>query len=72
MKKLIVLNRQNYRGDTYQNRRKMQIESAKYWSDLFYPNPKEFDKARKHINGFVELILKENNSNSEHLKRKLE
>jgi len=43
------VNKQNYRGELYENKRKEQIDSAKYWTDRFLIELKEFDKLKKKI-----------------------
>jgi len=65
------INKQNYRGDEYQNRRKMQIEATKYWVNNFYPDVKDFDKAKKNLELFCENIIIESNKNALRLGTKL-
>jgi 23S rRNA U2552 (ribose-2'-O)-methylase RlmE/FtsJ len=40
---------QNYRGEEYNKRLNDKEKAAKYWTELFYPNEKNFDNHRKSI-----------------------
>ena len=44
------INSQNYYGDTYQERRELQIEAAEYWSELFLMKPSNFKEQKTKIN----------------------
>ena len=44
------INSQNYYGDTYQERRELQIEAAEYWSELFLMKPANFKEQKTKIN----------------------
>jgi 23S rRNA U2552 (ribose-2'-O)-methylase RlmE/FtsJ len=41
---------QNYYGDIYQNSREIQIEAAKFWTDLFFPTNSEFKENKSRSN----------------------
>lgn len=43
------INDQNYYGDTYQERREMQIEATKYWINLFLPDSKSHKEQKSKI-----------------------
>ena len=43
------LNKQNYRGDTYNERRDMQIKSSEFWISRFLLNEKSLDTERNKI-----------------------
>jgi 23S rRNA U2552 (ribose-2'-O)-methylase RlmE/FtsJ len=43
------INDQNYYGDTYQERREMQIEATKYWINLFFPDVKSHKEQKSKI-----------------------
>ena len=47
---ITFINSQNYYGDTYQERRALQIEAAEYWSELFLMKPTEFKEQKTKIN----------------------
>jgi 23S rRNA U2552 (ribose-2'-O)-methylase RlmE/FtsJ len=51
------INKQNFRGEEYRNRRQLQIEASKYWNSTFFPNNKEFDGIRKNIKKSTENLL---------------
>ena len=46
---------QNYYGDIYQSSRDLQIEAAKFWTELFFPSKSEFkqNKARSNDISFT-------------------
>jgi 23S rRNA U2552 (ribose-2'-O)-methylase RlmE/FtsJ len=43
------IEKQNYRGEEYHTRRKMQIDASEYWIDTFYPKQSEFTNKKKQI-----------------------
>lgn len=43
------INDQNYYGDIYQKKRNLQIESTKYWTDLFLFDPKIYKEQKSKI-----------------------
>lgn len=63
--------KQNYRGDTYQTRRQMQIDATKYWSKMFFLDAKEFDKKRKDVLNQTLKIIKENQEATEKLTNRI-
>jgi 23S rRNA U2552 (ribose-2'-O)-methylase RlmE/FtsJ len=52
------LNKQNYRGDTYNERRELQIKNSQYWISRFFGN--DADKQKKSIIEDNEKIVKDN------------
>ena len=69
---ITFINKQNFRGEEYVQRRQMQIDATKYWLDTFFPDNKEFENKRnKMVKETNELIL-ENNKNVDTLLKKLE
>jgi hypothetical protein len=66
------IQKQNYRGDTYQNRREMQIEANKYWVDKFLPEAKAFTKKVNEMTKLVDTVVKNNTEGTKKLKDKLE
>jgi len=53
---------ENYRGDEYHERRNMQIEAGKYWINMFFPSPNEFNEHKKksvEYGGKINLKFKE-------------
>lgn len=53
------IEKQNYRGEEYQERRKMQIDGSNYWINTFYPDVKDFDKEKKNIEKMTLQIANE-------------
>jgi 23S rRNA U2552 (ribose-2'-O)-methylase RlmE/FtsJ len=47
---ITFINSQNYYGDTYQEKREEQIQSADYWTKLFFMDNGEFKENKKRIN----------------------
>lgn len=47
------LNKQNYRGDTYNDRRNLQIKMSNYWVNLFLPNRESFDDKNKQLTNII-------------------
>jgi 23S rRNA U2552 (ribose-2'-O)-methylase RlmE/FtsJ len=47
---ITFINSQNYYGDTYQEKREEQIQSAEYWTKLFFMENNEFKENKKKIN----------------------
>jgi hypothetical protein len=47
---ITFINSQNYYGDTYQEKREEQIQSADYWTKLFFMENNEFKENKKKIN----------------------
>jgi len=41
--------RQNFRGEEYEERHAMQIEATKYWAATFMPTPTDFPTARQKV-----------------------
>ncbi len=56
------IEKQNYRGDEYQERRQMQIDAASHWTNTFLPPTQEFSKKKKDIEKSREQIVKYNNN----------
>ncbi len=57
---ITFINSQNYYGDTYQERRGLQIEAAEYWSELFLMKPSDFKQQKTKINDISFLSNKIN------------
>lgn len=47
-----------YSGEEYYNKRDNQIDGAKYWTDLFYIDPNNFDKNKKKLINMKEKSTK--------------
>jgi hypothetical protein len=47
---ITFINSQNYYGDTYQEKREEQIQSADYWTKLFFMDNGDFKENKKKIN----------------------
>jgi len=62
------INKQNYRGDEYNKRRKMQIAATKFWVDKFYPDVNNFKSNKKLLEDFKDTIII-NNENKEFSKK---
>ncbi len=77
-KQLILINRmvdfiqkQNYRGDTYQNSRNEQIEASKFWTNVFFPEVSQFANSKKMIEKFTKDIEVTNENGKINLEKKL-
>lgn len=66
------IKKQNYRGDEYNNRREMQINSSKYWINNFLISSKEFTAKRKEINEVIKNIIISNQKLIDSMLKKLE
>lgn len=51
------IDKQNYRGDEYQQRRDLQIVASKYWISKFFPIQKEFDSIKKEIENMTNNLI---------------
>ena len=69
---IVFIKNQNYRGDEYINRRKMQIDASKYWLDTYFPNTTDFNKSKNNIAKLTEKIVSENTKNIETIQKKLD
>ena len=56
------IEKQNYRGDEYKERREMQIDAAAHWTNTFLPTTQEFDKKKKDIEKARDNITKFNDN----------
>ncbi len=63
------VNSQNYYGDTYQDYREKQIEANNFWTETFFPEPKEFKEAKKKITEASFATNKINVDESIHLEK---
>ncbi len=54
------IQKQNYRGDVYQQKREDQIEATKFWTNIFFPEVKDFDTYKKTIMKFANSIIDKN------------
>jgi len=50
------VDKQNYRGDEYQQRRQEQINATKYWLDLYFPESNEYKNRTSKIKKLCEEI----------------
>jgi 23S rRNA U2552 (ribose-2'-O)-methylase RlmE/FtsJ len=66
------IQKQNYRGDTYQTRRDMQIEATKFWTNLFFPEVSKFPEHKKLLEKFSKDIEAKNTESKNRLEKKLE
>jgi hypothetical protein len=57
---ITFINGQNYYGDEYQSRRKMQIEANDYWSNTFLIESKNLSKTRLNVKEKRNKIIEEN------------
>ena len=78
-KQLILINemvdfiqKQNYRGDTYQTRREMQIEASKFWTNIFFPDIDKFTEHKKSLEKFAKDIETKYLESKNRLEKKLE
>lgn len=69
---IVFIKNQNYRGDEYINRRKMQIDASKYWLDTHFPNTTDFNKSKNNMMKLTEKIITENIKNVENIQKKLD
>lgn len=69
---ITFIEKQNYHGDVYQERRKMQIEASDFWTGLFYPEVANFDKRHKEIMNSTQALIEENKKTVEKLQSKIE
>lgn len=66
------VNKQNYRGDEYIKRRKMQIDATAFWTTNFYPELKDFSQAKKTANSMIVDAIDLNNKYVEKLSSRIE
>ncbi|MBA42915.1 MAG: hypothetical protein CMF62_02760 [Magnetococcales bacterium] len=57
---ITFINGQNYYGDEYQSRRKMQIEANEYWNSTFLIDSKNLPKARLNVKEKRNKLIEEN------------
>ncbi|QKF93757.1 ribosomal RNA methyltransferase domain [Fadolivirus algeromassiliense] len=69
---ITFINKQNYRGEEYTNRRQDQINASKYWLAGFFPDTKEFTSKRTEMISFTNEIIERNNKLVNSLQNKLE
>ncbi len=65
------VNSQNYYGDTYQDYRDKQIEANNFWTETFFPEPKDFKEAKKKITEASFVTNKINVDESIQLEKKI-
>jgi len=65
------IQKQNYRGDTYQTRRDMQIEATKFWTNTFFPDADNFVHHKKMLEKFIKDIETKNIERKNRLEKKL-
>lgn len=63
------IQKQNYRGDVYHDRREKQINAAKFWLDKFFPDTKDFENAKKKIVDETIKEIENSNKNVENLSK---
>lgn len=54
------INKQNYRGDVYQKRRKLQIQGSEMWTSRFFPLPKEHSSNMKKVRDDTTKLANDN------------
>mgnify|MGYP003387065854 CR=1 FL=1 len=69
---ITFINKQNFRGEEYVQRRQMQIDATKYWLDTFFPDGKDFDNKKNNIVNQTNDLISDNNNDAENLLKKLE
>lgn len=69
---IVFIKNQNYRGDEYVDRRKMQIDASKYWLDTYFPDTKDFDKSRNIVIKLINDVVNENSKNVENIQKKMD
>jgi len=66
------IEKQNYRGDEYTQRRQMQIDASKYWLDMFFPDTKDLNTKKNIIVKQTNKLIDINTKTVESLQKKLE
>lgn len=61
----------NFYGDVYQERREMQIDASKYWTDTFLPEPSKFKEQKTKLNDISFIANKISVDRSLHLTKSL-
>ena len=61
---ITFINSQNYYGDTYQDKRTVQLEASEYWTKLFFMSNGEYKENKKKINDISFLSNKINTDKS--------
>lgn len=69
---IVFINKQNFRGDEYTQRRQMQIDATKYWLDTFFPEPKDFENKKSKLMKQTQKLIEDNHKEVESLQKKLE
>lgn len=69
---ITFIEKQNYRGDEYQNRRQLQIDASRYWIDKFFPDIKEFNEKRNKLQSLLSQILQSNDKKISSFNKKLD
>jgi cap1 methyltransferase len=54
------IQKQNYRGDTYHNRRDMQIKATKYWLNRFFPERNKFNEQKNTVSTETVNLINKN------------
>ena len=57
----MFVDKQNYRGEEYEERRNQQIDANKFWIERFFPDDQNYEKAKKNIMNETEVLVKLNN-----------
>lgn len=47
---------QNYFGEVYQKNKLAQVQSSKYWINMYYPNKGEYTKSIKRLNNLITKV----------------
>lgn len=68
---IVFIKKQNYRGDEYIERRKMQIQASKFWLDTFFPETANFEKYRNGVVKSIKEIVDSNNKKNEQVQKQL-
>ncbi|ARF09636.1 FtsJ-like methyltransferase [Indivirus ILV1] len=69
---ITFIEKQNYRGEEYTQRREKQINASKYWIDNFFPEVKEFKSKRNSIKKSTVEIVDNNKKSTTNLQKKLD
>ena len=65
------INKQNYRGYEYSQKREQQIEATKQWIENYFPSDKEYANKKKHSVELRNTIIKNSSLNVEEITSKL-
>jgi hypothetical protein len=51
------INKENYRGDDYQNKRQDQINATRFWLNVFYPSAEKFSEKKERLGQYVTQLI---------------